>query len=526
MLSTVLSLLGYHVHCTCYSKYLSERDKNDFVDLWKLFGVEDQIKYSDISQLTNTVINENGNIRDLVETFVKDGAIGGAGSKGKNIKPDKRILLIDEVDVFFSPDFYGSTYNPATHTIDMGTKALHRHIWDNRHQPPSLDELKTIQLYTTMARQYPALAGMVDNHLKQMLSDVKTFQNPAYEVVEDHTGTKRIGYRDVGGSVCTNTKYGYSTSFAYLHESEQKNLLPETAASQLGVQFICGNFSYAEVPNDFACILGVSGTVSSLDKYEKDIIKNFGINLQTVTPSIYGKSQLTWNSGKHVCVLDNRQEWFQKIAVETAQVIDEQKRAVLIFFEDEETMENFTESSYGMPLLTRQPRAAIKVEQKMKTDKLNHVIVKATMQGAITLLPRVFGRGLDFKVFDQNVRAAGGVHVIQTFLSSTLSEEIQIKGRTARMNAKGSYEMILCAEDLQKQYSVDITTLREREKQAQAYEYLADCRTSTAKQQITARQKQVQIAKSSHQHSRALLDALTESRQNAASIINHLKTFN
>jgi len=35
------------------------------------------------------------------------------------------------------------------------------------------------------------------------------------------------------------------------------------------------------------------------------------------------------------------------------------------------------------------------------------------------------------------------VHVIQTFLSEELSEEIQIKGRAARQGQDGSYSMVL-----------------------------------------------------------------------------------
>jgi glycosyltransferase involved in cell wall biosynthesis len=38
---------------------------------------------------------------------------------------------------------------------------------------------------------------------------------------------------------------------------------------------------------------------------------------------------------------------------------------------------------------------------------------------------------------------SGGVHVIQTFVSEDISEEVQIKGRTARQDNKGSFGMVL-----------------------------------------------------------------------------------
>ena len=49
-------------------------------------------------------------------------------------------------------------------------------------------------------------------------------------------------------------------------------------------------------------------------------------------------------------------------------------------------------------------------------------------------MTRIFGRGLDFKSNDKKMNNDGGVHVIQTFLSEEFSEEVQIKGRTARQS--------------------------------------------------------------------------------------------
>ena len=34
MLSALLGVMGYNVDVVCYSKYLSERDKNDFLHLF------------------------------------------------------------------------------------------------------------------------------------------------------------------------------------------------------------------------------------------------------------------------------------------------------------------------------------------------------------------------------------------------------------------------------------------------------------------------------------------------------------
>lgn len=80
-------------------------------------------------------------------------------------------------------------------------------------------------------------------------------------------------------------------------------------------------------------------------------------------------------------------------------------------------------------------------------DKL---IKRAPTSGRITLLTRTFGRGTDFVCHDKVVTANGGTHVIQTFLSDELSEEVQIKGRTARQSDHGSYSMILLDASLER----------------------------------------------------------------------------
>lgn len=60
-----------------------------------------------------------------------------------------------------------------------------------------------------------------------------------------------------------------------------------------------------------------------------------------------------------------------------------------------------------------------------------------------------FGRGTDFILLDEKIKDRGGLHVIHAFLSHDESEEIQIKGRTARQSNSGSYDCILKAKFLE-----------------------------------------------------------------------------
>merc|ERR1712129_9074 len=62
--------------------------------------------------------------------------------------------------------------------------------------------------------------------------------------------------------------------------------------------------------------------------------------------------------------------------------------------------------------------------------------------------------GCEFACYDARLEERGGMHVLQTFVSVDISEEEQIKGRTARQGKRGSYGMILSAEDLQQDLSI------------------------------------------------------------------------
>lgn len=65
----------------------------------------------------------------------------------------------------------------------------------------------------------------------------------------------------------------------------------------------------------------------------------------------------------------------------------------------------------------------------------------------ITLFTAPYGRGTDFVVYDLIVENVG-VSVIQAFLSEEESEQIQIKGRTARQGKKGEYQLVLNMQEL------------------------------------------------------------------------------
>jgi hypothetical protein len=58
-MSTYLALVGFTVYEACFSTYLSERDYNDFVDLFELFGIKDKIFYKTFPEICRMMLNES-----------------------------------------------------------------------------------------------------------------------------------------------------------------------------------------------------------------------------------------------------------------------------------------------------------------------------------------------------------------------------------------------------------------------------------------------------------------------------------
>ena len=108
---------------------------------------------------------------------------------------------------------------------------------------------------------------------------------------------------------------------------------------------------------------------------------------------------------------------------------------MLVFFSDDDTMNNFSQSPYCKELRDR----LIIFSEKNKPTEIEENIVFATLPVNVSFVSRALGRGTDFVSGEKGVNEGGGVHVIQTFISEEESESTQIEGRTARQGQKGSY---------------------------------------------------------------------------------------
>eukprot|EP00978_Attheya_sp_CCMP212_P009335 scaffold22059_cov52-Attheya_sp.AAC.2 len=212
----------------------------------------------------------------------------------------------------------------------------------------------------------------------------------------------------------------------------------------------CGQFSYANISPER--ILGVSGTLTALGEYEKNVLAKYGVNTFMYVPSVYGESNFQFDkAGDGIRIESSLSDFFHSITDQIQRLVKE-KRAVIVFFQDNLRLKEFTNSAFYRQL-GRQKK--LLTEELSTTDK-EFIIKKAATKGNVTLSTAVFGRGTDFFCKDETVQRQGGVHIIQAFLSEEQSEEIQIQGRTARQGKKGSYQMILLDSHLQYQYDLKI----------------------------------------------------------------------
>jgi hypothetical protein len=263
--SCLLAILDYDVYCASYSPHLSKRDEDAFTPLFLTFRVKNKIHYRTLNGLVEMLINEKGDVRSLVENRI---ARQGQGGKAE-LPTRKKILLIDEVDVFFSESFYGKTYDIVNYYPCEETVEIMSHIWNNRGSV-QVSHLKALPCYARLLSNFrDGIAPLIDQHLGMMIEDAQKFNDPPY-IVKDG---KRIGYIMGDSLVADELTFDYRTAFAYLHEVSHYPDMRQELPKVLALNIPCGRYSYAEVPisstlNDekpvFDCIMGVTGTIRLL----------------------------------------------------------------------------------------------------------------------------------------------------------------------------------------------------------------------------------------------------------------------
>lgn len=149
---------------------------------------------------------------------------------------------------------------------------------------------------------YPEeMRGVLTQKAAELVQNVEEWSKPE-PILDEKTG--RIGYKEKD-EVSYDISYSNQTTFAYLSFLQQGKLTPEQVQEQIGIDMLCGRFSFADLPNSYACILGVTGTLMelrSIEGFETVLQNEYGFKHFTITPSIFAGGRLLFNPGEHVQV--------------------------------------------------------------------------------------------------------------------------------------------------------------------------------------------------------------------------------
>ncbi len=122
--AATLALFGMDAFCVCYSDYLSRRDYKAFESLFTRLGLLDRVNYGTFNKICEDVLNKNGDVRSRVESFILKNELNDSVKLSEEAQRNHRVLLIDEVDVFFSKDFYGNKYNPSLNLMEESVSEM------------------------------------------------------------------------------------------------------------------------------------------------------------------------------------------------------------------------------------------------------------------------------------------------------------------------------------------------------------------------------------------------------------------
>lgn len=216
--------------------FRSCRDYALFSEVFEYLGLTKFVKYSKITTLSEDTTAAKGDIRAMTESLlqqnllarpntnqlignsqsvdgmskiknvpVSDGSIAMENNVARDssslaINPRdqvamEEILLVDEVDVFFGPDFYGQTYNKVMELHEPEIAEILSDVWTHYVQNTRKQKLVDIQStspYVRLVQKMPTFRSLIDNEIKLMLNCVHRVDEEKYYLDADRD---LIGYK-------------------------------------------------------------------------------------------------------------------------------------------------------------------------------------------------------------------------------------------------------------------------------------------------------------------------------------------
>ncbi|TKS93191.1 hypothetical protein D9C73_026822 [Collichthys lucidus] len=185
-------------------------------------------------------------------------------------------------------------------------------------------------------------------------------------------------------------------------------------------------------------IFGVSGTLGQ--QAEIETLQKIYEGIETCQIPLFKRRKLFEVEG---VIVDDEKEWVEKICnVVTEQVNHtpyRSPRAVLIICETIKQAKDLSRA-----LEDTVPHKKLYISNNMDNTAITSRKLQA---GEVIIGTNLAGRGTDIKV-SEDVKTAGGLFVLQTFLPKNARVEAQAFGRTARQGSPGSAQLIVCCSHL------------------------------------------------------------------------------
>jgi preprotein translocase subunit SecA len=452
---SLLALTGHDVTIVCYNESLNNRDAKIMRDFFSQLSIQipyktfQEMSWGKITVESKEKINYGlGKLANAIIDLTQAKQLEFESTQNSNARS---VLLIDEVDVLFSDlygDYLGTCYSIPSELYGL----MQKKIWKRVDQTENIDQLDQEALKKSIRYKFPMKedpilynSSFFNTHLNFMVRDaVKVKKGIRDQDFQLNYLTSQIELKGDNGLYKINLMRGYENCFQFLKRSDKENYGSPRyhAYGYLSIQ--TGVISYAEIPKQFPLCLGVSGSLEHLTVSEKEVLKQYDICRLTYYPSFWGSSRLEFNkeSAKHYLVAKTTTQWYEIILQNTKEALT-QNRAVLIFFDTIDSLMDF----YQGPAAATLPNLKKLTLEISETEREMLINTSSGQSNTVTLVTREFGRGEDFQASTE-VAKNGGIHVIQTFLSLDIKEEIQIRGRTARKSERGSYALFPCLEDL------------------------------------------------------------------------------
>eukprot|EP00971_Amphidinium_carterae_P340483 6478851-Amphidinium_carterae.1 len=329
--ATLFALLGFSVRCVCYSAHLSSRDACAFARTFDDFRVTNKIKYSQITTYSEDSAAAKGDIRALTLQLLTNssalrpsqakpaagvstplhGVVSASSSAASPaVQPEAAttavqpsgavtssassgaggVLLIDEVDVLWGPDFHGKTHNQLAKWRHPSVRAVLEALWDRRQEAKAQEGCRILRSKIKQGPEYTQLQSalngfeyVLESQVDMMVTDLHDFLQEVPPLPEfDTCEGGRIGYKILDG-IDYNVVHGYRTAFAYLQHRDKLQDRDAKLNRALALLVPCGQFAYSNFKPRY--IFGVSGTVEQLEDYQRQEVHKHRLQTYTTMPS-------------------------------------------------------------------------------------------------------------------------------------------------------------------------------------------------------------------------------------------------